>query len=354
MNVEKFTQFLIQQAKDNASSDIHVLPQKAEYIIYFRMTGRLEKRYVLSIKNGIRLIQYLKYLANMDVGDHRRSQGGSLVYKLPSQKKQNLRLSTIANYHGQESLVIRILESQEQIILEKHTFLPEELIKIKKLIDYKSGLILFSGPINSGKTTSIYQLIRAKQKLSNLQIITIEDPVEIEEDNFFQIQVNEESGNSYEEILKASLRHHPDLVVVGEIRDEKTAKIVLRAALAGYLILASVHAQNAEGVINRMMELGLPIGLLKQTLIGIVYQKLIPIYCEMCKGECHPYCTHYGRNEKRASLYDLLEIKEIRNLDINCLQRLAKNRKRNFNHLLKKVYSYGYITESTHKQYLIP
>ncbi|MDN6196244.1 MAG: Flp pilus assembly complex ATPase component TadA, partial [Atopostipes suicloacalis] len=317
-------------------------------------SGKLDKKYILSLENGIRLIQYLKYLANMDVGDKRKSQGGSLVYGLTDQSDQDLRLSTIANYHNQESLVIRILESQEQIFLEEHTLLQRELSKIKKLLNYKSGLILFSGPVNSGKTTTIYQLIRAQQQVSDLQIITIEDPVEIEEESFFQIQVNEESGNSYEQSLKASLRHHPDLVVVGEIRDEETAKMAIRAALTGHLILASVHAKNAEGVISRMHELGISLELLKQTLVGIVFQKLLPIYCELCAGDCRAYCTHHGRNGKRASLYDLLESREIQKLNLENLQESARKRTRNFNHLLKKVNCYGYISQNTFKQYYIP
>lgn len=354
MDVEKFTTYLIHQAKENASSDIHILPHKEKYTIFFRLSGKLDKKYTLSIENGIRIIQYLKYLANMDVGDRRKSQGGSLVYPLEKDQEQDLRLSTIVNYHGQESLVIRILESQEEILLAEHTFLPDELKKIEQLVKYKSGLILFSGPVNSGKTTTIYQLIRAQLKKTELQVITIEDPVEIEEANFFQIQVNEESGNTYEQSLKASLRHHPDLVVVGEIRDEETAKMAVRGALTGHLILASVHAKNAEGVISRMMELGISLELLKQTLIGIIFQKLLPIYCSLCSANCQPYCTHHGRNEKRYSLYDLIESKQIQNLTTDNLQITAQKRNRNFNHLLKKVYGYGYITETTYHQYLIP
>lgn len=354
MNVEKFTTYIIQQAKENASSDIHILPHQEKYNVFFRLSGKLDKKYTLSIENGIRIIQYLKYLANMDVGDRRKSQGGSLVYPLAKDQEQDLRLSTIVNYHGQESLVIRILESQEEILLAEHTLLPEELGKIEQLVTYKSGLILFSGPVNSGKTTTIYQLIRARQKKMDLQVITIEDPVEIEEANFFQIQVNEEAGNTYEQSLKASLRHHPDLVVVGEIRDEETARMAVRGALTGHLILASVHAKNAEGVISRMMELGISLELLKQTLIGIIFQKLLPIYCSLCGDNCQAYCTHHGRNEKRYSLYDLIESKEIQNLTTANLQVSSEKRNRSFNHLLKKVYGYGYITETTYKQYLIP
>lgn len=354
MNVEAFTRYLIQQARESASSDIHILPKRKNYTVFFRLGGRLDKKYNLSLENGVRIIQYLKYLANMDVGDRRKSQGGSLLYQLDADQAQDLRLSIIVNYHGQESLVIRLLENQEAVSLAQHTFLPEELTAIEDLVYYNSGLILFSGPINSGKTTSIYQLIRARQKKTALQVITIEDPVEIEEENFFQIQVNEETGNSYEQSLKASLRHHPDLVVVGEIRDEETAKMAVRGALTGHLILASVHAKNAEGVMSRMMELGVSSELLKQTLVGIVFQKLLPVYCPLCEGDCQSYCTHYGRRSKRYSLYDLIDSSTIQSLQADDFNKNHQKRARDFNHLLKKVYSYGYITEGTYQKYFIP
>lgn len=354
IEIESYTNFLIQKAKEVGTSDIHVLPIKEEYKVYFRMGGQLESKYTLPTEKGMRLIQYLKYLADMDVGERRAPQGGGLVYPLGDQKQQDLRISVITNYHGQESMVIRLLESQEKILLEESTFLSAELDKIKKLSQFKSGLILFSGPVNSGKTTTMYQLIRERINKSEIQVITIEDPVEIEEERFFQIQVNEQAGGSYEESLKASLRHHPDLIVVGEIRDEETARMAIRAALTGHLILASVHARNAEGVITRMLELGVSFELLKQTLIGIVFQKLLPVYCELCEGSCQSYCSYYEPSKKRSALYDLLESKKIQRLNSTDLYESALSRDRNFNHLLKKVYAYGYISEDTHNQYFIP
>lgn len=354
MEIESFTNFLIQKAKECGTSDVHILPNKESYKVYFRISGQLESQYTLATEKGGRVIQYLKYLADMDVGERRAPQGGALVYKLADRGDQDLRISVIANYHGQESMVIRLLESQEEILLEKSTLLLEELNKIKKLNQHKSGLILFSGPVNSGKTTTMYQLIRERNDHSEIQVITIEDPVEIEEESFFQIQVNEQAGGSYEESLKASLRHHPDLIVVGEIRDEETARMTIRAALTGHLILASVHAKNAEGVITRMQELGISLELLKQTLIGIVFQKLLPIYCELCEGNCRLYCNHYDPDRKRAALYDLLESEKIQRLNLEELHHSVVNRERNFNHLLKKVYVYGYISENTYNQYFIP
>lgn len=352
MIVESFARFLINGAKEYGTSDIHILPIKEMYCVYFRLSGRMELQYKIDIDEGNRLISYFKYLANLDVGERRRPQTGSLLYEINIDQFQDLRLSTISNYHGQESLVIRLLEIHEEISLEGSTFLLEELQMMKRLIDFKSGLILFSGPVNSGKTTTMYQLVRNRMKKSRMQVITIEDPVEIKEDNFLQIQVNEKAGSTYEESLKASLRHHPDIIIVGEIRDEDTARQVIRGALTGHLIIASVHAKNAEGVIARMNELGISNEMLQQTVISIVFQKLLPIHCGLCEGNCELYCTNYPINSKRAALYDVLKSEDLsRNVDIDVLYQ---ERSRNFNHLLKKVLAYGFVTEETYFQYYIP
>lgn len=354
MVIESFAKHLIQSAKGYGTSDIHVLPDKESYGIYFRLGGRMEKQYSIEIEEGDRLISYFKYLASMDVGERRRPQSGSLAYELEENNQQDLRLSSISNYQGQESLVIRLLEIQEEIALEKSTFLQNELQFMKRLIDYKSGLILFSGPVNSGKTTTMYQLVRNRMQDSRLQVISIEDPVEIEEERFLQIQVNEKAGSTYEESLKASLRHHPDIIIVGEIRDEETAKMAIRGALTGHLIIASVHAKNAEGVLTRMNELGISLEMLRQTIISIVFQKLLPIYCGLCGGDCQLYCTHYPVNQKRASLYDVLLSNELQNMTVEGSKITGINRPRSFNQLLKKVYMYGFISEKTYYQYYIP
>lgn len=354
MVIESFAKDLIQNAKEYGSSDIHVLPKKKNYGIYFRLGGRMEKQHTMDESDGTRLISYFKYLASMDVGERRKPQSGSLVYTLEDGYEQDLRLSTIANYQNQESLVIRLLEIQEEISLAASAFLPNELRAMKRLIAYKSGLVLFSGPVNSGKTTTMYQLVRNRMKNKQLQVISIEDPVEIEEDRFLQIQVNERAGNTYEESLKASLRHHPDVIIVGEIRDEETAKMAIRGALTGHLIIASVHAKNAEGVIARMTELGISFEILRQTVIAIVFQKLLPIYCGLCGEDCQLYCTRYPVNQKRASLYDVLPSSGIEKITLQESKFSTIHRPRSFNQLLKKVYVYGFISEETYHQYIIP
>lgn len=352
--IESFASQLLKSAKEVGTSDIHILPEKEVFGIYFRLNGRMERQYKLTEEEGKRLISYFKYSANMDVGERRKPQSGSFVYQEEGDVKQDLRLSTLTNYHSQESLVIRLLEIQKDVEQEKSTFLPDELEKIKRLIHYKSGLVLFSGPVNSGKTTTMYQLVRNRMKKRKIQVIAIEDPVEIEEENFLQIQVNERAGNTYEATLKASLRHHPDVIIVGEIRDEETAKMAIRGALTGHLIIASVHAKNAEGVLARMHELGISYDMLSQTLIAVVFQKLLPIYCGLCDGDCQLYCDTYPVNRKRAALYDILDSRQIHALALKNQQSNGMERKRNFNHLLEKVFAYGFISEETYTQYYIP
>lgn len=354
MQIESFANNIIFHAREIGTSDIHVLPEKDFFGIYFRLNGRMEQQYTVSEEDGKRLISYLKYSANMDVGERRKPQSGSFVYEGDEGLKQDLRLSTMTNYHSQESLVIRLLEIQEGIDLEESTFLLDELHKMKKLVQYKSGLVLFSGPVNSGKTTTMYQLIRNRMKKRKIQVIAIEDPVEIEEDQFLQIQVNERAGNTYEASLKASLRHHPEVIIVGEIRDEETAKMAIRGALTGHLIIASVHAKNAEGVLTRMHELGISYEMLRQTLIAVVFQKLLPLNCNLCEGDCERYCSVYPVNRKRAALYDILDSQNIHKATLEDMNHYFFERTRSFNHLLRKVYAYGFITENTYNQYFIP
>lgn len=354
MIIEEFTKFLIHNAREYGTSDIHILPNKNIYGIYFRLNGRMERQYSISIEEGNRIVSYFKYLANLDVGERRRPQSGSLSYEFSKNEFQDLRLSTIANFQGQESLVIRLLEIQTEMVLEKSTLLPQELEMMQRLIQYKSGLILFSGPVNSGKTTTMYELVRNRMKQSKMQVISIEDPVEIKEDNFLQIQVNEKAGNTYENSLKASLRHHPDIIIVGEIRDEETARMAIRGALTGHLIIASIHAKNAEGVIARMNELEVSLEMLQQTILAIVFQKLVPIYCGLCEDNCQIYCTHHPINSKRAALYDVLTSEEFQSLRIDNVKEFKVERPRSFNQLLRKVLVYGFISEETYYQYYIP
>lgn len=355
MDTESFAAHLLTMADSYRTSDIHILPEQKHYDVYFRLNGQMEKQYYLDREEGTRLISYFKFLSNMDVGERRRPQSGSTTFHL-SEKAIDCRFSTISNYQSQESLVIRLLKQKEESSLIPGTFFTHEWQKLEKLVQAKSGLLLFSGPVDSGKTTTMYHLIKNRMEGEKQQVITVEDPVEIEESSFLQTQVNETAGITYEHLLKSSLRHHPDVIIVGEIRDEETARMVMRGALTGHLIVASIHAKNARGVLSRMMELGVGLPLLKQTLIGVAFQTLLPLYCPLCDANCQTYCTHHDRGQKRAALFEVMTAKELSSM----LEEEKEKRttlepvSREFNHLLGKVLANGYITEKTYQRYFIP
>ena len=225
----------------------------------------------------------------MDVGEKRKPQSGA-AHLMVDDHAIELRFSTITNVLLLESLVIRVIRQQAKNQPTIRTYFPEDILLLTSLIRRKSGLILFSGPVGSGKTTTIYQLLRARMAEETLQIITMEDPVEIYEEKFLQTEVNEMAGISYDVLIKSSLRHHPDVLMIGEIRDEETARMSIRGALTGHLMIATIHAKDALGVIARLQELKVTNEQLKQTLIGVVSQRLVPRYCYKCKGDCLPDC----------------------------------------------------------------
>ncbi|MCC5889658.1 MAG: Flp pilus assembly complex ATPase component TadA [Alkalibacterium sp.] len=355
MNAEVFAEHLLTLADSFRTSDVHVLPEQKHYDIYFRLNGQMSKQFYLDHEEGSRLISYFKFRSNMDVSEKRRPQSGSMTFQL-KEKEVDLRFSTISNYQSQESLVIRLLKQKETSEQDIKTFFKYEYGVLKKLVDSKSGLLLFSGPVDSGKTTTMYHLVKNRLKGEKQQVITVEDPVEIEESAFLQCQVNEPAGVSYEHLLKSSLRHHPDVIIVGEIRDEETARMVMRGALTGHLIVASIHAKNCRGVISRLHELGISQTLMKQTLIGIAFQNLLPLYCPLCNQNCQLDCSHFSMDEKRAALFevktgsDLLSWLEGEESGLEA----AATPQREFNQLLKKVSAYGYISEQTHNRFQIP
>lgn len=339
---------MLKQAVDYGSSDIHILPEEDGYNIYFRHTNQLIKMQKVSESDGMRLIAYFKYLGNMDVGERRRPQSGASAFTIYD-TVYNARFSTMATYQAQESLVIRLLSKLNQLAIDRQSFFKAQYYRIQKLVHYQSGLILFAGPVSSGKTTTMYHAITQQVEKFNKQVISIEDPVEIEEERFLQFQVNEAAGVSYDRLVRQSLRHHPDIMIIGEIRDEETATAAIRAALTGHLVLASVHAKNAEGVAQRLAELGIAQNLMLQTVIGIVFQKLLPRYCPFCRGVCKPLCSHFSASEKKAVLFDVRGPKEIKSILLPTEQS-----SQGFNHWLKKTYAAGYIDAATYTQYAIP
>lgn len=348
--IEVIAHDLIIQAVNQQASDIHLMPGPTGYCIYNRINGRLEATKTIDLNTGRKVIAHYKFLADMDVGEKRRPQSGACQFNLDKAQSIELRLSTITDVNLLESLVIRVIFSQVNQAGQVNCYFPQQINWVRQLIRRKSGMILVSGPVGSGKTTTIYQLLRERMTQEQIQVITMEDPVEIMEPAFLQTQVNEKAGITYDLLIKSSLRHHPDILVIGEIRDEETARMTLRGALTGHLMIATIHAKDCLGVVARLRELGISQEQLRQALIGVLSQRLIPRYCPLCSERTLQSCSHIPKRLQRAAMIEVLTGPALKSY-LNQGQVPG-----NFNHLnqqLRKAWAYGYISYKDYQHFEI-
>ena len=261
---EIFTQALLKKA-----NDIYFLPNENGYLVKLSLASSYQDLQTLTLEKANQVISYLKYQANMSLSEKRRPQLGAWIYQ---QDDETIfcRLSSVGDFWNRESLVIRLIYPR----LKKQAayFFEDQLTQLLNACQ-KRGLIIFSGPVGSGKTTSMYQCV-AEQK--NKQVLCIEDPIEIYEPQFLQLQVNAKAFMTYQDLLKVSLRHHPDIFIIGEIRDEQTARAALDAALSGHLVVTTLHAQGVYGIWQRLESLGINQAEFLQTIRLLTYQRLIP------------------------------------------------------------------------------
>lgn len=268
MRIKKAVDSLIKEAINQRASDIFFLIQDNKMVINFRIITGIVNQASYSMNEGKEIINYLKFAAQMDIAEHRRPQVGAFEYEF-EHKKYYLRLSSIGNYLDYESLVMRVIYQ----ISEGNYFFDEQVQLLKKLTQ-KRGLILTSGPTGSGKTTTMYML--AKYVGQNKMVMTIEDPVEIHESSFLQTQVNLEAGITYLSLLEAALRHRPDILIIGEIRNTPTARLAVNAALSGHLVFATVHAKSTLQTISRLENLQVNSTEINNCLTAVCYQRLLP------------------------------------------------------------------------------
>lgn len=260
---------LIVRALTETDNDLFFKPTKDGWQLFGRSVLQTTQICKLSLASGQAIINYFKFQAQMDLSEHRRPQIGVWHYQ-QDQVSVDLRLATVGDYLNRESLVVRLLSQK----IEHCEFLnPERYQQLCSLLN-RRGLLLFSGPTGSGKTTLMYHL--AQELSQQATVLTIEDPTEIVEPNFIQLQVNEEAQMTYAALLKISLRLRPDVLVVGEIRDQETAAIAVQAALSGHLVLATIHARSSGGVIRRMLDLDISPISLNNALTASCYQRLLP------------------------------------------------------------------------------
>ncbi|WP_240697357.1 competence type IV pilus ATPase ComGA [Sporolactobacillus sp. THM19-2] len=294
---------LLEHACQAEASDIHFIPRMEDTLVELRIHGYLYQMTLLPAADAERIINHFKYLSGMDIGERRLPQSGSMRLIINSEVV-SLRLSTLPTPE-QESLVIRLLPQQKELAVRDLSVFQEATEGLASLLNFNSGMILISGPTGSGKTTTLYTMLMELQKRYHARIITIEDPIEIRNHSFVQMEVNEKAHFSYAEGFKAILRHDPDIIMIGEIRDENTAKMAVRASLTGHLVLSTVHAFNASGTIRRMTELGVPQYDLKETLVGVIAQRLVNIQCPECGPVCRTDCSN-RHHPSRTGIFEIL------------------------------------------------
>lgn len=282
--VADFIDCLLENAYKLQASDIHLEPQEKYLQIRYRIDGKLILIYKASNKISNFLISYLKLISNLDIAEKRLLQDGKFIF---SAQNIDIRISTIPVLFG-EKVVLRLLGNKENLLnLNQMGFSKMNLKYFKDMISASSGLIVITGPVNSGKSTLLYASLNYLNRLDT-NIITIEDPVELNLDGINQMQINQKAGMDFAVALRASLRQDPDIVMIGEIRDEVVAKQAITTALTGHLVLTTLHTKNALGVPARLIDLGVSPVMLSIALLGMTSQRLVRKICPKCKISYKP------------------------------------------------------------------
>ncbi len=309
--MDKRLSSLLRLAIEKEATDIHFTKRHYDIRIEMRIQDRMYE--VKSKSSDIRLLAYLQYLSGLDVGNILKPQTGQFEYEVDG-SLLSLRYAVIANINVTNG-VLRILNKEIKIDPTKLSTISWQNKCLSEMVNKDSGLILFAGATGSGKTTTLYSLLKS---VKHKKIYTLEDPIEVYNEEFVQIQINEAIGFDYGEGIKQILRHDPDIIMIGEIRDEVAAKMAIRAANTGHLVLSSIHATSASGSLSRMMELGVSIEQLKDVLILLSFQKML-----------------YTKKEKRIVLYEMMDKSELDNYFKN------------------HHYSVNYLDISTQLRYLV-
>jgi len=294
----KFVNALFYQAIKKKASDIHIEVQEKKGEVRFRIDGMLIKNADLDKKVVNLIISRIKVISNLDISEKRIPQDGRTQIKI-SGEILDVRVSILPTFYG-ERVVMRLLMQSSQIPnIEALGFNSGLIGDVKKLLRSSHGIILVTGPTGSGKTTSLHSFLREVEE-PHKNLITVEDPVEYKSDKIAQIQVNEKVGLTFATALRSILRQDPDVIMIGEIRDEETADIAVRAALTGHLVFSTLHTNSAAATISRLSDMGVEPFLISSSLLGILAQRLVRILCCECKQEdelAENFATDYALSE---------------------------------------------------------
>ena len=276
-------EFLLQYAFDQRASDIHIEPKREKTLVRLRVDGVLHNVHVVPRQLHPPIVSRIKMLSRMDLAEKRRPQDGRIKTSHGG-KEIELRVSTLPVAFG-EKVVIRIFDPDVLMQeLDQIGFCPREYGLYSSFIRRPNGIILVTGPTGSGKTTTLYSSLRALSS-PEVNIVTVEDPIEMVMEEFNQVGVQSSIGVTFDKVLRNILRQDPDIIMIGEIRDRETAENAVQAALTGHLVLSTLHTNDAPSSITRLIDLGVPPFLITSTVIGIIAQRLLRKICPACKRE---------------------------------------------------------------------
>lgn len=281
-SIIKFVNHVFTQAVEERASDMHLEPYENELRVRFRIDGFL---YEVPIPESLRLfhaaiVSRIKIMANLDIAEHRLPQDGRIKIRMKGEEL-DLRVSILPSAFG-ESVQIRILSTATFFDIKSLGLSVEDSNKIETLINKPYGIIFVTGPTGSGKSTTLYACL-SKKNLPELKIITTEDPVEYQMRGITQIQVNPKIGLTFAEGLRCILRHDPDIIMVGEVRDFDTAEITIRSAMTGHLVFSTLHTNDAASAPTRLIDMGIEPFLVSSSLEAILAQRLVRVICPDCK-----------------------------------------------------------------------
>jgi len=279
--VAKFLQTMFEDAVQVGASDVHIEPGERELYIRLRQDGVLHVQTKADPRLNGPIISRLKLMAGLDISEKRIPQDGRIQLNILD-RQVDLRLSTIPIQYG-ESAVMRLLDQSKQILDLDHSGMkPETLLRFRRLLSGSNGMVLVTGPTGSGKTTTLYGALN-ELNMPDVKILTAEDPVEYRLPGINQVQINSKIGLSFAGILRAFLRQDPDIILVGEMRDQETVEIGMKAAMTGHLVLSTLHTNDAISTASRLLDMGAEPYLIAASLRGIVAQRLLRKVCENCK-----------------------------------------------------------------------
>ncbi|MDB5011811.1 MAG: ral secretion pathway protein GspE [Daejeonella sp.] len=280
---DDFLNDLIREAKGLKSSDIHIEIYENKCRVRIRIDGMMVERYLLERDEYPALVNKIKIMANLDISEKRLPQDGRINFRNGSDQF-DIRVSVLPTLHG-EKVVLRLLNNNAiSIDLKTVGFSEFDLDNYLQGVKRPNGIILISGPTGSGKTTTLYATLKYLNKETR-NILTIEDPIEYTLEGINQVQLKESIGLTFASALRTFLRQDPDVIMVGEIRDQETANMAMRAALTGHLVLSTIHTNSAWGTVSRLMDMGIPGFMIANTLNTTVAQRLIRLLCPSCKSK---------------------------------------------------------------------